>query len=218
MNNLTSVFSKRLSLTRQEKGYSQADVCKMGNFHKATYSNWENARRVPSIDDAKKLGRILEISPAYLLNLTDEKTKPKIKKLHEFQTIPLFSRETLKLKNWREREPVTEVPYNEGLVNCIQVDSFAFIIDDKSMAPLFQENDLVVFSPLTKAKHNDIVLIKVKATNDIMMRSYMPDFTDVDSPKVVLQANNPSFPAIKLDNPSQIELLGRVNNSHKIIF
>lgn len=65
-------FAYNLKLARKRCGYTQTDMSKKLHIDRTTYTKWETAKSEPSIDNIKRLVRILDVSYDYL---TEKKEK-----------------------------------------------------------------------------------------------------------------------------------------------
>lgn len=63
-----SDFSKRLSVLREQKGWTKTYVAKqIGLTSMQTYANYEYGRREPDFETTKKLANLFNVSTDYLL-------------------------------------------------------------------------------------------------------------------------------------------------------
>lgn len=61
-------FNEQLKDYRIDKRLSQREVAEQLGVATSTYSNWEQGRTQPSIDDLKNIIKILDINPNELFN------------------------------------------------------------------------------------------------------------------------------------------------------
>lgn len=213
-------IGERMSSARKNKNLTQAEVCKLGGIHKASYSNWENNRRTPSLIDSKKLEGILGVSAAYILNLTDIPTILGVNKngiiMKPFNAVPLYNDEQLSLVE-DMRSPLSYIPLQECLSKSINKSSFAYLIDNDSMMNVFNIGDIAIFTPNNKAKHNDYILVKSKANKQILLRQYYVDHSDLEHITIRLEPLNNQWPTVTIENNEQISILG-VMHKNKTIF
>ncbi len=69
----TKVFGERLKEVREDKGYTQEELCKMVGTSKATISKYENNINPPKMELAKALAKKLNISFNWLIGYSDNK-------------------------------------------------------------------------------------------------------------------------------------------------
>jgi len=67
-------FGERMSIARQEKKLTQKALAGILNVSPMRISHYENDNREPDIENIKKISKILEVSPDWLLGLSDKKT------------------------------------------------------------------------------------------------------------------------------------------------
>lgn len=72
-------MSTRLKELREKKGYTQIKIQMMTGIDQADYSKLENGKRHPTIEQAKRLSRVLDTSIDYIVGETDS-PKPYPKK------------------------------------------------------------------------------------------------------------------------------------------
>ncbi len=66
-------FAYNLNLARKRCGFTQTDMSKKLHIDRTTYTKWETAKSEPSIDNIKRLVRILDVSYDYLFSTFDRK-------------------------------------------------------------------------------------------------------------------------------------------------
>jgi len=62
------MIGKKLVSLRKQKGLSQEEVANRLNVSRQTISNWENAQALPTIDKAKELSKLYNVSIDELLD------------------------------------------------------------------------------------------------------------------------------------------------------
>ncbi|WP_449451806.1 helix-turn-helix domain-containing protein [Streptococcus suis] len=68
-----SLLPSRLKELRLQHNLTQAQLGEKVGVKQNTFTNWENGKRTPSIEDIIKLSILLDVSIDYLLGLTDSK-------------------------------------------------------------------------------------------------------------------------------------------------
>lgn len=61
------MLAKKLKETRLQKGFTQKEIADLLNVTQSSYSNWESGKAKPLRKNIKKIAKILEVSPEYLL-------------------------------------------------------------------------------------------------------------------------------------------------------
>ncbi|SDZ98332.1 helix-turn-helix domain-containing protein [Selenomonas ruminantium] len=77
-NDWRETLAQRLKELREAKGYSQMEVSKKLGIAKATYANWEQARAVPSLEQAPILAHFFGVSADYLLGISSNHTSERL--------------------------------------------------------------------------------------------------------------------------------------------
>lgn len=76
---------RRIAAARKAKGLRLEDVeKKVPEFSVSRLSNWEQGRNMIGVDEAKRLGPVLGVNPAYLLTLDDDPSDPREKALLDY--------------------------------------------------------------------------------------------------------------------------------------
>lgn len=71
---LKEQIGHRIRTERKAKKLTQTKLGELaGNFSQSRVNNWEKGIRTPGIEEAKQLAVILDVSPSYLLCLSDRK-------------------------------------------------------------------------------------------------------------------------------------------------
>ncbi len=71
---MSEIFSERLRIARELKGFSQTDLAKRTDLQPSAISHFENNRRSPSFDNLKQLADVLGVTVDYLLGRAEEPT------------------------------------------------------------------------------------------------------------------------------------------------
>lgn len=61
------IFSKRLKSLRQESGFTQQEVADKIGINRGSYSNWENGKREPTLENVVKLAKLFKTTTDFLL-------------------------------------------------------------------------------------------------------------------------------------------------------
>lgn len=216
MKNTDSIGTRMMSM-RKKMGLSQAEVCKAGGFHKASYSNWENDRRTPSLIDAKTLESILNTSASYILKLSDfpevlgEDAYGTI--IAPYPSIPVLSNSHLK-GNIENKQLTIALPIFN---NDNKKNYFAYKIEDDSMSPEFSINDIVLLKAKQSFKHNEFVLVLLKDCESIIFRKVYIDNSNSGKTVYKLIPHNKEWPVVNIENLERISMYGVLtNNNNKI--
>ncbi|WP_203262155.1 helix-turn-helix domain-containing protein [Streptococcus uberis] len=64
------LFSQNLKKKRQDSGLKQQEIADMMEVNRVTYTNWENGKREPTLENVVKLAKILKTTTDNLLGQT----------------------------------------------------------------------------------------------------------------------------------------------------
>lgn len=199
-------IADRLISIRKKRGLSAVELGEKTGISKARISHWETAKRKPSIEDAKELAKVLKISPAFLLCLTDKDEDGVVENL-EF---PLFELSENKLNRLDNKSVnISSLLDTQGLSPLLSIQ-----ITDDSMSPLFRKDDLVAFAQTNKAQHNDYVLIET--SNGTFFRKFFIDTADLDHPKYCFKPENEGWPVIATTNKESFKIIGCLRDNLRI--
>lgn len=220
--NIKSSIGQRIAAARAALGLSQIELSELTGFGKTRLSNWETGFRTPKLEDAKVLEKHLQQPAPYLLCLTDspESQTSIDSNKHYFKSVPIFNEsdltnveQTIQVELYNTQH---YLPLPRSQLQLMEQGAFAFELYDNSMAPQLTKHDFVVFKPLEKARHNDIILVKIKATNEILCRHYHLDHTKTDEPLIQLIPNNPQWITTLIENPSELLILGVMSSTQRV--
>lgn len=78
-------FAKIMRKIRREKDITQEELAEMLNYKKSTICNWERGKRMPRVDDLKRLSVIFNVTVDYLVGKSEEK-KGRLVTVEELKT------------------------------------------------------------------------------------------------------------------------------------
>lgn len=191
-----NIIGARITEARKALGLSQIELAQLTGFGKTRISNWETGFRTPKINEAKVLQQHLRVFAGYLLGLTNNKDNPDELTNHQskFKSIPIFGEKQLVEVatpiELEKLDPEYYFPLSKTNECLLEQNAFAIELFDSSMAPEFNNQDVIVFIASSKIRHNDCVLVKVKGTNDILFRKYFIDNTQLNHPQIKLIPTN----------------------------
>jgi transcriptional regulator with XRE-family HTH domain len=96
MDNIKKLIGQRIQIERKAKGLTQAKLAQLaGDLKQPRVNNWEQGIRTPGPEEIKLLAKVLEVSPAFLMCLTDRKQPHPLDKNYVGALIPLLHFEQL---------------------------------------------------------------------------------------------------------------------------
>jgi SOS-response transcriptional repressor LexA len=174
-------FAKRIKKARLEAGLSQEALAKgisqlfdKKKISRTAITQWESSK-THSIEAGNllKASKILDVTPDWLqfghgamrpMELIDVTTR----------RIPLLTQPQASHLQEKYKEILSEVALDEALTHIASSDTFAFLIADNSMEPLFTADDLVIINPAITPCPGEYILAKFNPTNEMVLRKYKP--------------------------------------------
>lgn len=223
MSDCTSIratIGKRIAEARTKLSLSQAELAQKTGLGKTRISNWETGFRTPKLEESKILEKFLGVPAPYLLGLTNsQKEEPRmIQSLypHSFPAIPIYTEQSIAQQDnigcrGTSNTPATDYQYLPLLnhqKHLMDKQAFAFQLLDSSMMPEYRKNDIIVFDPTAKPRHNDNVLALIHATQEIIFRKFFIDNSQPQHPIVKLIPHHADWFSYAINNPEEVIILG----------
>lgn len=215
--NIKEQIGQRIQSARKEKGLTQAELAKMsGELKQPRINNWERGIRTPGPQEIKQLASVLDVSPAFLMCLTDIK---QVKKSAVVTLIPLLDH----IQACEASVHIQAIQSHENLNNVIfipvslelmpQLGEFAFALKmlDDSMSPEIRINDVQVIDPSIVPKPSDYVAVKISGKPEAIICQYKK--VSYTSPEFELLTLNDNWPNITVNESVQVEIIGKVTQN-----
>lgn len=213
--NIKEKIGERILEQRQLKGLTRKALASLTDDIKPSrINNWERGIRTPGPVEIKQLSEVLEVSPGYLMCLTDIKNEKQ-----EYSwlgaLIPFLDHfQASEFQNYIHDNAKTDidtlVPLCHSLSQHIHDSAFAIQILDDSMSPELLINDIVIIDPEQSHKPGNLVLACRLNAQEILVRRYKQISVDISNPEFELIANNSNWANIKLPSLSKFKILGVV--------
>lgn len=212
--NIKKEIGKRIFEARKAKGLTLKALGELaGNLKQTRLTNWEQGTRTPGPEEIKQLAYALDVSPAFLMCLSDEVQVKKAK--NPTHLIPLLDHHQacdakLHIKAIREQSTTNDVVFISVSAALVELSDGAFAIKmtDESMMPEIRLNDVLVIDPIVVPKPGDYVVVKVADKSEAIVCQYRKlSFT---SPEFELLTLNDNWPNIKETDDFGIVIVGRV--------
>lgn len=216
--NIKKEIGKRILDARKLKGLTLKALGELaGGLKQTRITNWEQGVRTPGPEEIKQLAQALDVSPAYLMCLSDEKKLKAPQSLS--QLIPL-------LDYRRACEPKLHIGTGEAGDNVfisvstflqpeLSLDAFALRITDESMMPEFRLNDVLVIDSSISPKPGDYVIVKIDQKPEVIVCKYKK--LSYISEEFELITLNDSWPNIKTQSDIVIEIVGVVMQNIRVL-
>jgi SOS-response transcriptional repressor LexA len=211
--NIRKLIGQRIQSARTDKGLTQAKLAELaGDFKQPRVNNWERGIRIPGPEEIKQLAQVLDVSPAFLMCLSDEKGSGHTKKVTR---IPLLnhrqaSNATACIEMLREnpQQNTFFIAVSSEQLPELNVNAFALKMLDESMVPEIRINDIQVIDPSVVPKPGDFVVVKVSGNPDTIICQYKK--LSYSSSDFELLTLNDNWPNIKTNENIDVEIIGKV--------
>ena len=221
MNNIKKLIGERIQVERKAKGLTQAKLADLaGGFKQPRINNWEQGIRTPGPEEIKQLAKVLEVSPAYLMCLTDRKQPHPLDKSYVGALIPILSLQQLddphrSIKSIKEGEydgEIAFIPITIELAKMVGDNAFALKMEDESMEPELKSLDVLIVNPDATPKPGNIVVVKSDDNTDVIIRRYKQLSISKSTQQFELLATNKNWPDIQSHELVGCKILGTVFN------
>ncbi|HAT2098267.1 TPA: helix-turn-helix domain-containing protein [Legionella pneumophila] len=179
--NVKEKIGQRIKHERTTKGLTRKALAELTeNLNISRINNYERGERTPGPEEITQLAKALEVSPAFLMGLSDKRDGEFSRNSGVGTLIPLLDYKQAcdpslyiqKIKDESHSEKITFVPVSPNIANQIDENAFALQIKDNSMEPEFRINDILIFNPSTKLNPGDFVAVKIGNEDEIIIRKY----------------------------------------------
>ncbi len=215
--NIKEEIGKRISSARKTKGLTLKALGELaGNLKQSRLTNWERGTRTPGPEEIKQLAFALNVSPAYLMCLSDDQELNK-KRAHSLLIPLLDSQQACDAKKYSVMAHNQTPPDNLSLISVsaalIGIDNsndelFALKVTDDSMVPEIREDDVLVVAPPSSLNPGDFVVVKLDDKPGAIICQYKKlSFTSSEFELLTLNEN---WPNIKVSGELDVQVLGKV--------
>ncbi|WP_258957698.1 LexA family protein [Legionella sainthelensi] len=178
--NIKEKIGQRIMDERKAKGLTRKALAELtGELKTSRINNYERGDRTPGPTEIKLLAEVLEVSPSYLMCLTDSR-EGKIKKSPGMGAlVPVLDYKQAANPIACIQE-ITEdmdakvdfVPISTAMSTSIGENAFALQIKDESMVPEFRMKDLIIVDPDTPLSPGDFVVALIDGEQEVIIRKY----------------------------------------------
>lgn len=166
----------------------------------------EQGVRTPGPEEIKSLARALDVSPAYLMCLSD--TSQSRSTNNPSQLIPLLDHRQacdapLYLNMIREHKQSDDVVYisvSTALLPELSANAFALKMVDESMIPEIRVNDVLIVVPDIQRRPGDFVVALLESEQSVIIRKYKQLSATRDAQQYELVALNEDWADIRVDS------------------
>ncbi|QBS11551.1 helix-turn-helix domain-containing protein [Legionella geestiana] len=213
--NIKEKIGQRILAARMAKNLTRKSLAELTeDLTVSRINNYERGDRTPGPQEIKQLSKALDVSPAYLMCLSDEVQANNVAGLGAF--IPVlsysqaynFSSYINQIKSHKHDQSLNFIPVSSELLSRLGENAFALCITDDSMEPEIRVNDLLFISPNTKPKPGRYVVAKLSQENEVIIRKYKQVSASQDTCNFELIANNDNWATIKSSDINISDILG----------
>ncbi|KTD65356.1 helix-turn-helix domain-containing protein [Legionella spiritensis] len=202
-------IGQRIREERNKKGLTRKALAALTeNLNISRINNYERGERTPGPEEIKQLATALEISPAFLMCLSDDRQgKPgKTPGLGALIPVldckqacdPAFHIQAMKHEDYSEK--VSFIPVSSEISELISEHAFALVVKDESMVPELKIRDVLVIDPETFPYPGNLVAAKLETNSEVIIRKYKQLSASKNSPEYELLALNPDWANIQDSN------------------
>lgn len=213
--NIKKEIGKRILEARKAKGLTLKALGELaGDLKQTRLTNWEQGTRAPGPEEIKLLAKALDVSPAFLMCLSDDIQVKKTKSPSHL--IPLLDQHQacdakLHINAIREQGANAEVVFisvSSVLSPQLSDEAFALKMTDESMMPEIRVNDLLIIDPIVAPMPGDYVVVKVATKAETIICQYKKlSYTSSEFELITL---NDNWPNITVNESIQVQIIGKV--------
>ncbi|HAT1765762.1 TPA: S24 family peptidase [Legionella pneumophila] len=215
MMNIKEKIGERIFQERQAKGLTRKALAELTDDLKPSrINNWERGIRTPGPEEIKQLAEALEVAPAYLMCLTDEKqVKQEFPWLGAL--VPLLDAQQAcdpktviqAIREDSDHHAVSFIPLSPQISQKLGANAFAFRVQDDSMAPELKVGDVLIVDPDQVVRPGGLVVVNFQSSRDTTIRRYKQLANNGLNPEYELIPTNENWASVR----------GLSSHNHKII-
>ncbi|HHO2138349.1 TPA: LexA family protein [Legionella pneumophila] len=207
--NIKKEIGKRILEARKAKGLTLKALGELaGGLKQTRLTNWEQGVRTPGPEEIKSLARALDVSPAYLMCLSDNQLLKEAK--NPSQLIPLLDYQQACEANLHNGVETygdkVFISVSTALLPELSSDAFALNITDDSMMPEIRVGDVLVIEPSVLPEPGDFVAVKISGKPETIICQYKKlSYTSAEFELLTL---NDNWPNIKVSDGIEVKIIG----------
>ncbi|WP_392536610.1 helix-turn-helix domain-containing protein [Legionella sp. 227] len=216
--NVKEKIGQRIKHERITKGLTRKALAELtDSLNISRINNYERGERTPGPEEITQLAKALEVSPAFLMGLSDDR-EGQFNRSGLGALIPLLDYKKAcdpkfyidKIKNELHPEKLTFVPISPEIASIIDENAFALQIKDNSMEPEFRANDILILNPNAKLNPGDFVAAQIGNEDEVVIRKYKQLSVSKTEPVYELIALNEDWANLHVDNQIVCRIIARV--------
>ena len=197
--NVKEKIGLRIRKERTSKGLTRKALSALTeSLSVSRINNYERGDRTPGPEEIKLLASVLEVSPAFLMCLSDDRQGKLNKKTGIGALLPILDYGQAcdpasyieQIKNEESSEQFNLTPISPELANRVNKNAFALAIKDDSMSPEFRTGDTVIVDPMTTPIPGDYVVYHLEGEKEVVVRKYKQISTDSSNHFILVALND----------------------------
>ncbi|MDI9844130.1 S24 family peptidase [Legionella pneumophila] len=213
--NIKKKIGKRIFEARKAKGLTLKTLGELaGGLKQTRLTNWEQGVRTPGPEEIKSLAQALDVSPAYLMCLSDEMQFKEAK--NPSRLIPLLDyrqacEARLHVNAIRQHGTCIDaglISVSTALLPELSDEAFALKMTNESMMPEIRIGDVLVIDSLIFPQPGDFVVVKIDSQQEVIISQYKKlSYTSHEFELITL---NDNWPNIKVADNLKLTIIGKV--------
>lgn len=177
------------------------------NLNISRINNYERGERTPGPEEIKQLAKALEVSPSFLMCLSDDRQgsfkTPGLGGLlpildYKRACDPALAIQRIKDESYSEK--IELIPISSVVQDRIGQNAFALVVKDESMIPEFKFDDILIVDPDTQPNPGDYIVVRLENESEIIIRKLKQLSASKERPEFELLAINNDWPDVKISN------------------
>ena len=215
--NIKEEIGRRIEAERKALGLTRKALAELtDDLKQSRINNWERGIRTPGPEEIKQLAKALNISPAFLMCLTDEKRPKKIPGLGAL--IPLLENKQARdpkthiqtIRHEENAEAVTFIPIDAEISAQLSEYAFALKMLDDSMDPELRRGDILIIDPNKAPSPGGFVVAVMGDNEEVVIRRYKQLSASNDHQRFELLAENTHWADMRDASQMKCILIGAV--------
>lgn len=180
-------------------------------------NNYERGERTPGPEEIKQLAKALEVSPSFLMCLSDDrqgsfKTPGLGGLLHilDYKNACDPVKALHKIKEEADGEKLNIIPISSSIQGRVGKNAFALSVKDESMVPELKYEDILIIDPDTQPNPGDLIVVRLENESEVIIRKFKQLSASRQEPEFELIAINNDWPVVKISNDFNKIFVGTV--------
>ncbi|HEM0351341.1 TPA: helix-turn-helix domain-containing protein [Legionella pneumophila] len=222
--NIKEKIGQRIKDERTKKRLTRKALAELtDDLNISRINNYERGERTPGPQEIKQLAKALEVSPAFLMCLSDDREGPLTQAPGIVALIPVLDYKQAcspdsyleEIKNEKYSKKIDFIPVGSSTREMISEKAFALRVKDESMIPEFRLNDVLVIEPNLPPNPGDFVAAKISINDEVIIRKYKQLNSPQDDLDFELIALNADWPLIRINKGEQGKIIGTIVNLNR---